>query len=316
MTLHEKESEAIKRLQCFAPRDGEKYWLCYSGGKDSDCIRILASLAGVPHEMHHNLTTVDAPETVQYIKTIEGVSIDKSYYDDGRPKTMWNLIQKKLVPPTRIMRYCCPELKEHGGKGRLKITGVRWAESVARAERAGVINSVGKPRNTEKRLAKLGIHNYRINRQGGLVLNANTGDNSVITGINDFVQQCYRDRSLTVNPIVDWTDSDVWQFLRHYGCESNPLYQCGEKRVGCIGCPLSTAKNMRKDFARYPQYKKNYIAAFDKMCKLREQRGMYNNGAWSDGAHVMAWWLGDDIDQLTFFDDDEIEQIAYEMGLN
>ena len=61
----QKEKIAIQRLQTFAPKDGDSYYLCYSGGKDSDAIRILSALANVPHEIHHPLTTVDAPETVQ-----------------------------------------------------------------------------------------------------------------------------------------------------------------------------------------------------------------------------------------------------------
>ena len=61
----EKEVKAIERLKAFEPDDG--YYLCYSGGKDSDVIRILAQLAGVKHEVVHNLTTVDAPETVRYV---------------------------------------------------------------------------------------------------------------------------------------------------------------------------------------------------------------------------------------------------------
>lgn len=56
----EKEQIAIERLRAFEPKD-EPYYLCYSGGKDSDAIRILAQIAGVKHEIHHNLTTVDAP---------------------------------------------------------------------------------------------------------------------------------------------------------------------------------------------------------------------------------------------------------------
>ena len=60
MTLKEKEQKAIEALKMFEPED-EPYYLCYSGGKDSDVIRILAQLAGVKHEIHHNLTTVDAP---------------------------------------------------------------------------------------------------------------------------------------------------------------------------------------------------------------------------------------------------------------
>lgn len=33
---------------------------------------------------------------------------------------MWNLIPKKLMPPTRLVRYCCDVLKETAGKKRLK----------------------------------------------------------------------------------------------------------------------------------------------------------------------------------------------------
>lgn len=43
--LREKERVAIERLKAFEPEDG--YFLAYSGGKDSDCIKILAHLAGV-----------------------------------------------------------------------------------------------------------------------------------------------------------------------------------------------------------------------------------------------------------------------------
>lgn len=137
----EKEKRAIEYLKNFEPED-EPYFLCYSGGKDSDCIRILAALAGVKHEIHHNLTTVDAPETVRYVKTIPGIIIDRP------EKNMWQLIIHKGMPPTRPMRYCCEKLKEHGGKGRLKITGVRREESIQRAKNAGVVKMIGKPKTT------------------------------------------------------------------------------------------------------------------------------------------------------------------------
>ena len=58
--------------------------------------------------------------------------VDKHVQPDGSRVTMWNLIPRKLIPPTRLVRYCCAELKEGGGKGRFIATGVRWAESAAR----------------------------------------------------------------------------------------------------------------------------------------------------------------------------------------
>ena len=162
----EKERIAIERLRTFAPKDGDSYFMAYSGGKDSDCIRILAQLADVPHEIHHSLTTVDAPETMQYIKTIPGVIIDKARYADGTQKTMWNLIPRKKMPPTRIMRWCCTELKEWNGKGKLKIVGIRWAESVKRRDNGDVVKILGKEKTTQKQLEDLGL-NYAVTQQGG-----------------------------------------------------------------------------------------------------------------------------------------------------
>lgn len=95
-SLAEKERRAIANLRAFEPRDGKGYYLCYSGGKDSDCIRILADLAGVKHDIVHNLTTVDAPETVYYVRSIPNVIIDKP------EKSMWQLIPERLMPPTRF----------------------------------------------------------------------------------------------------------------------------------------------------------------------------------------------------------------------
>lgn len=164
-SLIEKEKIAIERLKAFEP-ETEPYYLCYSGGKDSDVIRILAELADVQHEIVHNLTTVDAPETVAYIKTIPNVIINKARYADGKPKTMWNLMPKKKMPPTRIVRWCCSELKEAGGKGRLKITGVRWEESTNRKANADVIRVIGKPKDTQKKLEELGL-NFLLTISGG-----------------------------------------------------------------------------------------------------------------------------------------------------
>lgn len=155
----EKEKLAIQRLKTFEPHD-EPYYLCYSGGKDSDVIRILADLAGVKHDIVNNHTTVDAPETVRYIRSIPKIQI--SY-----PKlTMWDLIVKKGMPPTRLMRYCCEELKERGGQYRVKITGVRWAESNSRRENAGLVRIIGKPKTVVKTAEESGA-DFTLTNAGG-----------------------------------------------------------------------------------------------------------------------------------------------------
>lgn len=119
------------------------------------------------------------------------------------------------------------------------------------------------------------------------------------------VEYCYRTTSTMVNPIIDWSDYDVWDFLHHYGCDSNPLYQCGFKRIGCIGCPIASRPMRYKEFELYPAYKRNYIKAFDRMLVARAEAGLTSKQNWENGLGVFKWWLGEDANQLSFFDGEE-----------
>lgn len=295
----EKEQTALKYLKLFEPKT-EPYYLCYSGGKDSDVVLALAKLAGVNFEAVHTLTTVDAPETVRYVKSQPEIRID---YPDV---TMWRLIVEKKMPPTRIVRYCCEELKERGGKFRKKITGVRWAESNRRKNNQGLVNVIGKEKTMQRLAEEAGV-NYDINKQGGMILN---NDNSETRA---FVDHCYRTTSVMVNPIVDWEDSDVWEFLYYYGIRGNPLYNVVEtgntyrprgcSRIGCIGCPMQGKKGMIADFIKYPKYRDNYLRAFERMIEARKKAGLKTE--WKNARDVMMWWVGDDPRQLSLFGEPE-----------
>lgn len=284
-----KVDRAVRVLQSFQP-ENEPYYVCYSGGKDSDCIRILCELSGVKYDLVHNHTTADAPETVRYIRSIPGIHIDYAFYSDGSPKTMWNLIVKKKMPPTRLVRFCCSELKEFGGKGRLKVTGVRASESRARAENGGLVKIISKSSRLASSASSLSPGSYKFTKKNGLVLNFDNSES------RRFVESCYRTANTLVNPILDWSESDVWEFLHHYGCSSNPLYSCGFKRVGCIGCPISSKRV--KEFELYPKFKSNYIRAFDRMLKVNDVP--YR---WKTGYEVFQWWIGETPGQMSFFDE-------------
>ena len=281
--LKEKEAQAIKVLRTFEPEEG--YVLAYSGGKDSDCIKILAQLAGVKFEAVHNLTTADAPETMQYIKSQPDVRIDWARDKNGNHITMWNLIETNGLP-NRIQRFCCNKLKESANQGRLLVTGVRKAESVNRKRDGGLVRIMGKPKTTERLAQEIGVE-YSKPREDGLILNDDNDES------RRMVEQCYRTRKTLVNPILDWTDEDVWEFLHHYGCEGNPLYKCGHNRVGCIGCPMAGRKKRIEQLERYPKYAQMYLHAIYKMLKRRMEQGKELPLAWGDGKPetVMKWWL-------------------------
>lgn len=133
-----KIERAIDVLKSFEPPEG--YYVAFSGGKDSVVVKALCDMAGVKYDAHYRITSVDPPELVRFIKEqYPDVSMDYPRYDDGTVATMWNLIPKKRMPPTRLVRYCCEVLKESGGEGRMTVTGVRWAESRNRKENQGIV---------------------------------------------------------------------------------------------------------------------------------------------------------------------------------
>lgn len=144
MDLEQKSIERIKTASEMSLKYYGQPLVCtYSGGKDSDVMLELFKRSGIPFEVHNSHTTADAPQTVRHIKKVfrelelQGIkcSIDYHKQPDGSRVTMWNLIPKKLIPPTRMVRYCCKVLKETGCRNRMIATGVRWDESNARKER-------------------------------------------------------------------------------------------------------------------------------------------------------------------------------------
>lgn len=139
---------AIDRLQAFESKEG--YYLAYSGGKDSIVIKRLAEMAGVKFEAHYNVTSVDPPELVRFIKKQKDVFFDIPKDKNGKPITMWTLIAGRKMPPTRLARYCCSDLKEASGKGRLTITGVRWAESARRKNNRHLVDISTAKKKTEQ----------------------------------------------------------------------------------------------------------------------------------------------------------------------
>lgn len=165
LNIHGKDKVqvAIDRLKTFEPPEG--YYLAFSGGKDSVAIKALADMAEVKYDAHYNLTSVDPPELVQFIKTFDDVQIDRPMDKDGHQITMWNLIPKKKMPPTRTVRYCCKELKEMGGKGRMVITGVRWAESTNRKNNQGEITVMSPKKKVKTEMVDSG--NFTQTPRGG-----------------------------------------------------------------------------------------------------------------------------------------------------
>lgn len=168
---YDKVKMALDRIRTFVPDEG--YFVAFSGGKDSVVIKALCDLAGVRYDAHYNVTTVDPPELVRFIR--------KAYPDVifDRPE----MSMRQLI---------------------------------------------------------------------------------------------------------------IYKFIRTYHVPYCSLYDEGCKRLGCIGCPLGGYASQKKEFERWPAYRRLYIHAFDDMLTARKKSGKTNHHSlWKDGEGVFRWWTGE-----------------------
>ena len=299
----DKVQTSIERLRAFEPKD-RPYWLAFSGGKDSCVILKLAKMAGVKFEAHYSVTSVDPPELVRFIRNeYPEVSFDIPHDKNGNPVSMWTLIAKNTQPPTRVARYCCEKLKESNGQGTVTITGVRWAESHNRKKNQGIVTVFSKNvSDTELQGAS-----YKKTERGGIVMNDDNDE------ARRAVEVCFRTHKTLVNPIIDWEDDDVWEFINKYKIPYCELYDQGFKRLGCIGCPLGGRKSMEMEFERYPKYKTQYIRTFDRMIENARNKGHIYKKDFKDGSEVFEWWIGcigkseEDTNQIGLFDEEDLD---------
>jgi phosphoadenosine phosphosulfate reductase len=254
-TLRDYEKIALEKYG----EDGKNgYYVCISGGKDSTVIQQLCIMAGVKCQFYHNLTGLDHPETVYFLRREQKRLGDLGYefYIVPPEKRIFQLVKEKGMLPTRLVRYCCSILKERGGKDRFIVTGVRRAESVKRNNTALV--------------------EQRVKTQKDKVILAN--DN---TDTRRSVEHCVMQGKIALNIIVDWSDEDVWEFISTYNVPYNPLYDMGYKRVGCIGCPMSTRK--REELEANPKYK----AMWMRMCEYLVTTPLSRH---STAIDLYDWW--------------------------
>lgn len=294
------EKTAIKRIQSASEMSlgyyGKPLVVTDSGGKDSAVCRELVRRSGVPYELIHNLTTADAPETIYYIREHfrqaeeEGVPCTINYpFYKGKRVTMWSLIPQKKIPPTRLVRYCCEVLKEQSGTNRFLTTGVRWAESKKRKEGRGIYESFARERGKK------------------IILNNDNDDK------RQLFESCRLRSKHICNPIIDWSDHDVWDYIRSEKIPVNPLYDMGFFRVGCIGCPMA-GRSRYREFALYPTYERAYKKAFEKMLLVRKMEGKDDStGGWLDEESVFKWWMEDNTmpGQYKMLLDDETNELYY-----
>lgn len=282
----EQSIRLIKEFEAIAlHRNPLGYIVGYSGGKDSDVLVDLFRKSGVKFFVMHNHTTLDAPETVYYIRKkfaqweAEGIPC-KIYYPE---QSFWSLCLECKMLPSRRARFCCSELKERDIP-ELKFAthsfGVRKAESVKRSLHRDSIEMRDKEKYSDIRLFH--FDNAEEVRQTGA---------------------CYRKNYFIVNPLAYWSDNYLWNYIESEHIEVNPLYGEGFTRVGCVGCPMAGKLYRIEEFKRYPKYKARFIKLCEDIMRIRIKQNLSNKYGFKTGEEYFNHWLYEELPKgETLFD--------------
>lgn len=239
----------------------EGFFVAFSGGKDSQVLLKLTQLAGVRYTAEHRLTTIDPPENVHFIK---------QYYPSVqivRPRlTFWALCRHYKMMPTQWTRFCCKDLKEAANAHAVTLTGVRKSESARRSSRQEIFLQTRRrhPEFTQ-------------------------GTFDQFTRYQETTVECLQGLDkLTVNPILDWSEEDVWDFIHYYDLPINPLYEKGYRRVGCICCPMSNIKSIQREVLDYPKYYAAYLRLIHRIREAKRDQPKGDN--WEDLTDEEVFW--------------------------
>jgi len=119
---------------------------------------------------------------------------------------------------------------------------------------------------------------------------------TIVTGIRweesnsrkcrDFYEKDDRKKKWYVNPIINWEEWEVWDYIEKYKLPICELYDLGYGRIGCVGCPMAYFKQRQRELNRYPRFVKMYKKAIRK----RMDKGFFKE--FKDENDVYEWWIG------------------------
>ena len=260
MTLDEKIEYSINLLRKseemalrMDPENG--FYLAFSGGKDSQVLYHLAVQGGVKFKAHMNLTSVDPPEVIRFVK--------KNYPDVEliNPKmSIYDMAKKKGCLPTRLVRWCCEEFKEMSGAGKVTLIGIRKSESKNRKKRNEIETGDRKFSGTFDQWSE---HQEKM-----------------VTCVGG------KDKIL-VSPILYWTEKDVWDYLKRMHIPYCELYDKGYKRIGCIMCPMSNYKQNVREMKDFPHVGKNWRKTIEWLIENKWK----DKPLLQDPDMALKWWI-------------------------
>ena len=177
-------------------------FVSFSGGKDSTVTSSLVMRAlSEPKVLHiFGDTTLEFPETIEYVKRFKKENPYTPVVSSKNKDKDFQELCKLVGPPSRVMRWCCTIFKTGSIQRKIK--------SLFR-NKDKIITFYGIRRSDSASRNK-----YERETEGAKIT-----------------------KQITISPIIDWMDFDIWLYLLTTKTDFNRAYRLGYARVGCWCCP-------------------------------------------------------------------------------
>ena len=199
--------EAIEYIRNLtANKDEGDMFVSFSGGKDSTVTSHLVRNALPDKSIIHIYgdTTLEYPTSEVYVKRFRRDNPTVPLLvAKNKDQDFFNL-SEVIGPPARMLRWCCTVFKTGAITKKIDST-FKDAKQVITFQ--GIRRNESNSRNKYDKESS----NSKIKKQ------------------------------LAVNPIIDWTDFDVWLYILSNNIDFNDAYKQGFSRVGCWCCPNNSS---------------------------------------------------------------------------
>ena len=101
-----------------------------------------------------------------------------------------------------------------------------------------------------------------------------------------------------LNPIIDWSAMEVWDYIRDSNLPYCELYDEGFKRLGCVLCPFS--REIKREMEYFPKIANLWLLACNRIVAGNIERGQLSltgkprKHIFKTGQELFDWWVARD----------------------
>lgn len=105
------------------------------------------------------------------------------------------------------------------------------------------------------------------------------------------IQYCQNKGKLNFHPILNWSEKQIWEYIKSNNLPYPKEYDNGRKRIGCLFCPMSR-RDRQKDYEENPFLVKKFIKYAQMIIDECDKIG--KKTIHKTGEEYFNWWIEKD----------------------